>query len=84
MMILIASSLMQCAILSAHLYLVERLGGSITLPGLTQEWQALGISTLFFVVLKRGFVLGAVILHEENGGISKSVKANHTVFCIAP
>lgn len=34
MTIPIASSLMQCAILSAHLYLVERLGGSIALPGL--------------------------------------------------
>lgn len=73
-MILITSSLTQCGILRAHLYLVERLGGSITLPGLTQEWQALSISILFFVVWKRGFLLGAVRLHEQNGGISKSVR----------
>lgn len=67
MMILIASSLMRCAILSAHLYLVERSGGSITLPGLIQEWQALSISILFFVVLNC-FGLGAVRLHEQNVG----------------
>lgn len=71
MIILIAPSLMQCAILSVYLFLEERLGGSITLPGLIQEWQTLSVSILF-VVLKKGFVLG-VKLHEQSRGISKSM-----------
>lgn len=73
MIILIAPSLMQCAILSVHLFLEEKLRDSIILPGLIQKWQTLSISILF-VVLKRGFVLGAVKLHEQSGGISKSVR----------
>lgn len=73
MIILIAPSLMQCAILGVHLFLEERSGDSITLPGLIQEWQTLSISILF-VVLKRGFVSGAEKLHEESGGTSKSVR----------
>lgn len=64
MFILIAPSLMQCAVLIVHLFLEERLGDSITLPGLT-GMQTLSISILFVVErLKRGFVLRAVKLHE--------------------
>lgn len=74
MSIVIASSWVQCAICSAHLYLVRRWRGGIALPGAVEEWQALSVSILFFVILKRGFVLGAVRLHKQNGSISKSVR----------